>query len=81
LDDPKSLPIAPHETLTDLSAARVASLVPLSEMYIDANFKETQLTRIRPVHSYYPERAFMRLTAGANLCCEAPTGCKNSHSK
>jgi hypothetical protein len=58
LDDPKSLPIAPHETLTDLSAARVASLVPLSDIYIDANFTETQLTRIRPVHSYYPERAF-----------------------
>jgi membrane fusion protein (multidrug efflux system) len=27
---------------------RVASLVPLSEVYIDANFKETQLARIRP---------------------------------
>jgi membrane fusion protein, multidrug efflux system len=27
---------------------RVASLVPLREVYIDANFKETQLARIRP---------------------------------
>ena len=27
---------------------RVASLVPLHEVYIDANFKETQLARIRP---------------------------------
>jgi membrane fusion protein, multidrug efflux system len=27
---------------------RVASLVPLSEVYIDANFKETQLDRIHP---------------------------------
>jgi membrane fusion protein, multidrug efflux system len=27
---------------------RVASLVPLSDVYIDANFKETQLARIRP---------------------------------
>jgi membrane fusion protein (multidrug efflux system) len=27
---------------------RVASLVPLHEIYIDANFKETQLARIRP---------------------------------
>jgi len=27
---------------------RIASLVPLSDVYIDANFKETQLTRIRP---------------------------------
>jgi membrane fusion protein (multidrug efflux system) len=27
---------------------RVASLVPLHEIYVDANFKETQLARIRP---------------------------------
>jgi membrane fusion protein, multidrug efflux system len=27
---------------------RIASLVPLSDVYIDANFKETQLARIRP---------------------------------
>ncbi len=27
---------------------RVATLVPLNEVYIDANFKETQLARIRP---------------------------------
>ncbi|HEX4043122.1 MAG TPA: HlyD family secretion protein, partial [Xanthobacteraceae bacterium] len=27
---------------------RLASLVPLSDVYIDANFKETQLARIRP---------------------------------
>ncbi len=27
---------------------RIASLVPLSNVYIDANFKETQLNRIRP---------------------------------
>lgn len=27
---------------------RIASLVPLNEVYIDANFKETQLARLRP---------------------------------
>jgi membrane fusion protein (multidrug efflux system) len=27
---------------------RLASLVPLDEVYVDANFKETQLTRLRP---------------------------------
>jgi membrane fusion protein (multidrug efflux system) len=27
---------------------RIASLVPLDEVYIDANFKETQLARLRP---------------------------------
>ncbi len=27
---------------------RIASLVPLSDVYIDANFKETQLARIQP---------------------------------
>ena len=27
---------------------RVASLVPLDDVYVDANFKETQLARIRP---------------------------------
>jgi len=30
---------------------RIASLVPLSDVYIDANFKETQLARIRPGQS------------------------------
>jgi membrane fusion protein, multidrug efflux system len=30
------------------TGTRVASLVPLSEVYIDANFKETQLARIQP---------------------------------
>lgn len=30
---------------------RIASLVPLSDVYIDANFKETQLSRIRPGQS------------------------------
>jgi membrane fusion protein (multidrug efflux system) len=30
---------------------RVASLVPLDEVYIDANFKETQLARLRPGQS------------------------------
>ena len=30
------------------TAQRVASLVPLSDVYIDANFKETQLARIHP---------------------------------
>jgi membrane fusion protein (multidrug efflux system) len=27
---------------------RLASLVPLDEVYVDANFKETQLARLRP---------------------------------
>jgi len=30
---------------------RIASVVPLSDVYIDANFKETQLARIRPGQS------------------------------
>lgn len=30
------------------TAQRFASLVPLDDVYIDANFKETQLTRLRP---------------------------------
>ncbi|MFY9837469.1 MAG: HlyD family secretion protein [Xanthobacteraceae bacterium] len=30
---------------------RIASLVPLSDVYVDANFKETQLARIRPGQS------------------------------
>jgi len=30
------------------TATRFASLVPLSDVYVDANFKETQLARLRP---------------------------------
>jgi membrane fusion protein (multidrug efflux system) len=30
------------------TGTRVASLVPLNDVYVDANFKETQLVRIRP---------------------------------
>ncbi len=49
----------------------LASLVPLSDVYIDANFKETQLARIRPVSR--SRSASMHLARGRDRgACREP---------